>query len=66
LLQILFHFLYSRQGCQMVFFQTKNPFLGIFWRSLKYTMLANFVAIRNILQPFGTLHGHSVYYEVIW
>jgi hypothetical protein len=27
------------QGCQMVSFQTKNPNLGGFWRTLKWKML---------------------------
>jgi hypothetical protein len=27
------------QGCQMVYFQTKNPNLGIFWRVLQWKML---------------------------
>jgi hypothetical protein len=25
-----------RQGCQMVYFHTKNPSLGIFWRVLEW------------------------------
>jgi hypothetical protein len=28
------------QGCQMVYFQTKNPKLGKFWRVLQWKMLA--------------------------
>jgi hypothetical protein len=49
------------QGCQMVYFKTKNPNLGIFWRALEY-----FVAIWNTLQPFGMFHGHLVYFVVSW
>jgi hypothetical protein len=52
------------QGCQMVYFQTKNPTLGKFWRVLQryilwpfgrfYDHLVHFVAIRYILWSFGT------------
>jgi hypothetical protein len=34
-----------RQGCQMVYFQTKNPNLGTFWRALEWKMLVYFMAI---------------------
>jgi hypothetical protein len=27
------------QGCQMVYFQTKNPNLGEFWRASEWEML---------------------------
>jgi hypothetical protein len=37
------------QGCQMIYFQTKNPNLGKFWRALKWKMLTYFTAIWNIL-----------------
>jgi hypothetical protein len=30
------------QGCQMVYFETKNPYLGTFWRALEWKMLAYF------------------------
>jgi hypothetical protein len=36
------------QGCQMVFFQAKNPNLGPFWRALKWKWLVYFMAICNI------------------
>jgi hypothetical protein len=29
----------AKQGCQVVYFQTKNPNLGKFWRALEYKML---------------------------
>jgi hypothetical protein len=29
----------AEQGCQMVYFQTKNPNLGKFWRALIWKML---------------------------
>jgi hypothetical protein len=31
-----------RQGCQMVYFKTKNLNLGIFWRALEWKMLVYF------------------------
>jgi hypothetical protein len=36
------------QGCQMVYFHTKNTNLGIFWRTLKRKMLVYFMTIWNI------------------
>jgi hypothetical protein len=33
------------QGCQMVYFQTKNPNLGKFWRALDWKMLVDFMAL---------------------
>jgi hypothetical protein len=43
-------FLSSTQGCQMAYFETKNPNLGhwIFWRSLEWKMLVYFMTIKNI------------------
>jgi hypothetical protein len=29
----------DRQGCQMAYYQTKNPDLGKFWRVLKWKIL---------------------------
>jgi hypothetical protein len=43
----------SVQGCQMVYFQTKNPNLGKFWRALEWALLVYFMVIWNILRPFG-------------
>jgi hypothetical protein len=37
------------QGCQMDYFKTKNPNLGIFWRALEGKMLAHFMAVRHNL-----------------
>jgi hypothetical protein len=42
------------QGCQMVYFRTKNPNLGKLWRALEWKMLVYFMPIWNILWPFGT------------
>jgi hypothetical protein len=43
------------QGCQMVYFQTKNTIFDEFWRALDRKMLIYFMAIRNILRTIGTL-----------
>jgi hypothetical protein len=37
------------QGCQMVYFQTKNPNLGQFWNALDWRMVIYFMAICDIL-----------------
>jgi hypothetical protein len=36
--------------------------LGKFWRALKWKMLVQFMAIWNILLPFGICHGHLIIY----
>jgi hypothetical protein len=54
------------QGCQMVYFQTKNPNLGKFWRALDWKMLIYFMAIRNILQTLDTFYDHLVHFVFIW
>jgi hypothetical protein len=41
------------QGCQMVYFQTKDSNLGKSWRALDGKMLIYFMAIWNILSTFG-------------
>jgi uncharacterized membrane protein len=33
------------QGCQMVYFMTKNPHLSIFWRAWEGKMLVYFTAV---------------------
>jgi hypothetical protein len=53
------------QGCQMVYFQTKDPNLGKFWSVLQWKLLVNFVAIRSILLPFRIFYGLLVYFVVI-
>jgi hypothetical protein len=35
----------DKQGCQMVYFQTKNINLGNFWRALDWKMLINFMTL---------------------
>jgi hypothetical protein len=55
----------TRQGCQMVYFQTKNPNLGKLWRALDWIMLIYFMAIWNILQTFGIFNDHLVHFVCI-
>jgi hypothetical protein len=43
----------------MVYFQTKNPKLGKFWRTLGWKMLVNFKAIwSTYLLAFGIFYDH--------
>jgi hypothetical protein len=49
----------------MVYFQTKNPKLGKFWRVLQWKMLVYFMAIWYILWSFCIFHGTLVYFVVI-
>jgi hypothetical protein len=53
------------QGCQMVYFQTKNTKLGKFWRPLDWKMLIYFMVIWNILQTFGIFYRHLGYFMTI-
>jgi hypothetical protein len=50
----------------MVYFQTKKPNLGNFWRVSRWKMLVYFIDIWYIFQPFGILYGDLVYFLVIW
>jgi hypothetical protein len=56
-----FNLLPPEQGCQMVSFQTKNPFLGKFWRSLDWKMFIYFMTIWNMLGTFGIFYDHLVH-----
>jgi hypothetical protein len=47
-------------GCQMVYFLTKNPILGIFWRALEWKMGLHFIVIWKILQTFGIFNWQLV------
>jgi hypothetical protein len=53
------------QGCQMVYFQTKDPNLGKFGRALQWKTLVYFIAIWSILQPIGIFNGRLVYFVVL-
>jgi hypothetical protein len=58
-----------KQGCQMVYFQTKNPNLGTFWRAWKvkcwYILRpwGIFKAIWYNLWPFGIVCDYWVYFS---
>jgi hypothetical protein len=39
----------QEQGCQMVYFQTKNTNLGKFWRALEWKRLVYSMAIWNVV-----------------
>jgi hypothetical protein len=53
------HCLHSAyQGCQMAYFQTKNPNLGKFWRDMQWKMLVYFTSIWQFLWPFGKYYGY--------
>jgi hypothetical protein len=54
----------DERGCQMVYFQTKNPNLGKFWRAFAMKMLVYFIAIWNILLPFDVSYGTLVHLVV--
>jgi hypothetical protein len=56
----------QNKGCQMVYFQTKNHYLGNFWRVLQWKMLVYFTAIWPILQQFRIFCDHLAYFMVIW
>jgi hypothetical protein len=74
-------FLYFHQGCQTVYFQTKNPDLGQFWKALYleyvdicivwpfrifYEHLGYFTNIWDILRTFGIFYEHLGYFITIW
>jgi hypothetical protein len=48
-------------GCQMVYFQTKRPNLGKFWRDLEWKMLIYFIVFWNILRSCDVSYGHLVF-----
>jgi hypothetical protein len=60
----------SKQGCQMVWFQTKNPNLGKFWRASDWKMFSGhleyFMEIWDILWRFWTFYGDLVYFMTVW
>jgi hypothetical protein len=50
------------QGCQMVYFQTKNPNLSRFCRVLQKKMLVHFMVICHNVWTFGIFPGYLVYF----
>jgi hypothetical protein len=59
------HFRFN-QGCQMDWFQTKNPNWGKFWSALDWKLLIYFMANWNILLRFGKFYGRLVHFVSIW
>jgi hypothetical protein len=56
-------------GCQMVWFPTKNPNLGKFWRVLHWKMMVCFMdttVFCYILWTFDTVRGNLVYFSLFW
>jgi hypothetical protein len=51
------------QGCQMVYFDTKNSNLGKFWRALESKMWVYFIPIWNILLQLGKFYGNLVHFS---
>jgi hypothetical protein len=49
----------------MVYFQTKNPNLGKFWKVLQWKMLEVLRASLSILRQNGIFYGHLVHFVVI-
>jgi hypothetical protein len=59
-----------KQGCQMVYFQTKNPNLGLFCRAFDWENVGIFYdhlkyvkAIWHNLRPFSKVCSHLVYFS---
>jgi hypothetical protein len=54
----------------MVYFLTKNPKLGKFWRALEWKTLLYVMVISKILRPFGMFYVHLVYFKsslcILW
>jgi hypothetical protein len=51
------------QGCQMVYFQTKNPNLGKYWRALEWDMLGYFMPVWTTVLPYDINYGHL---QILW
>jgi hypothetical protein len=49
----------------MIYFQTKNPNLGQFWKALDWKMLIPFMAIWNIFRTFAIFYDRLEYFVVI-
>jgi hypothetical protein len=47
-------------------FLNRNPHLDKFLRALDWKMLIYFMAIWNILRPFGKFYEHMALFELIW
>jgi hypothetical protein len=56
-------FVGSSVACQMVYFQTKNPNLGKFWRALDLQKCIHFTDIWDLLRSLGTFCVHLVHFS---
>jgi hypothetical protein len=62
------------QGCQMAYFETKNPDLGKFWKVLQWKVLVYYMsiwcrycmAIWYILWPLGGFYGCLLHFPPFW
>jgi hypothetical protein len=54
------------QGCQMVYFHTKNPNLGKILRVLDWKMFIYLINIWYILRTFGIFYDHLVHIVFVW
>jgi hypothetical protein len=54
------------RGCQMVYFQTKNPNLGKLWKALEWEMLVYFMPNWYILCPIGIFYAQLAYFMPNW
>jgi hypothetical protein len=61
-----FRFMLKVQGCQMVYFQTKNTNLGKFWSFSQWKMMIHVMTIWSVLTPFGIFCVRSVHFMAIW
>jgi hypothetical protein len=50
----------------MLYFQTKNPNLGKFWRAFQRNMLAYFTAIGSIIKLLYIFYISLVYFLALW
>jgi hypothetical protein len=55
-----------QQGCQMVYFQTKNPNLGKIWTAVEWKKLLYFMTVWNIFRSFGIIYSRLEYFVVMW
>jgi hypothetical protein len=46
-----------KQGCQKVYFQTKTPIFGIFWKALAFKILMTFMTIWCTFWSFSLIYG---------
>jgi hypothetical protein len=60
-----FIFMTGKQGCRMLYFQTKNPDLGNFWMVLQWNILEYYM-FGLFFRLFDIICDHLVYFMAIW